>query len=331
MDGLWENIMANKLRFTLPILAVIISLGFIGIAQAVPGGGDTEITEVMLNYEDGQITIIGSDFDDGADTNGPIVKLGGVPVFVDTFAPDTINGVIDLVNDFPIPGDFLLVVEPDYRKAKTAELMLTVSAPGQDGTPGADGVDGAPGEDGEDGATGPAGPQGPAGQNSGSCSVAEDPPFTFTMICPDGSVAVWTGVFVPKACSYEVTLVDWTELPPPSDYPGYYFQGFTWQINLAWSGISYGSELIVEWLVDTNSNVLGGLPYDYYYSEKSGELTIVPPELSHNAMTAETKYVDGSTSAVMEMDYYLVTLDGYEMDPPSDFVMDGITCTPATP
>jgi hypothetical protein len=73
MDGLREIIMANKLRFTLPILAVIISLGFIGILQAAPSSS-TEVIEVQINYNDNQLTILGNGLSDGV--TKPIVTLG---------------------------------------------------------------------------------------------------------------------------------------------------------------------------------------------------------------------------------------------------------------
>ena len=131
MDGPWEIIMTIKLRFTLSILAAIISLGFIGITQAAPGGGASEILEAHVDYDGGQLIIVGTGFDDGASTNVPIVTLGGhllSGVNIIDIDPnlDTIQGNIDLITLFPSPGDHLLVVDPNFKKSKIAELTITL-------------------------------------------------------------------------------------------------------------------------------------------------------------------------------------------------------------
>jgi hypothetical protein len=133
MDGLEEKIMAIKLRFALPVLAAIISLGFIGITRAAPGGGVSEILEVDVDYELGRLTIEGTGFDDGTALNEPIVTLGGylltdvIFTHLDpTIGPDTIQGDIDLESLFLVTGDYLLIVDPNVKKAKTSELILTI-------------------------------------------------------------------------------------------------------------------------------------------------------------------------------------------------------------
>jgi microcystin-dependent protein len=68
-------------------------------------------------------------------TNAPIVTLGGTPLDpVELIDDNTIQGEIDLAGF--VPGDYLLVVDPNSKRSKSAEFMLTlgVSIPGSDTT-----------------------------------------------------------------------------------------------------------------------------------------------------------------------------------------------------
>lgn len=125
--------MVIKLRFVLPLLVAITSLVCIGTTQAAPGGGASEILEVDVDYELGQLTIVGTGFDNGTAVNDPIVTLDGHLLtevhFIDldpTIGNDTIQGNIDLESLFPFTGNYLLIVDPNYKGAKTSEMMLSI-------------------------------------------------------------------------------------------------------------------------------------------------------------------------------------------------------------
>ena len=172
MDGLWEIIMAKKLRITLPILAAFLLLGLCNApAFAAKGGNkpqDIVITEVLVRpaykweelcLTDGLVVneiieINGADFPDlSLGEPDPVVTLGNYDdsLIICGSTPDIILAICPtyVVSDFGIghyecfdDGDFLLTV---YTVSSEANYDLTIGAVGKEGPPGAEGPAGPPG------------------------------------------------------------------------------------------------------------------------------------------------------------------------------------------
>jgi len=113
--------MFNRKVFVALFIAIPVSV----LAQGGPaGGGTTEITEVIPNYGDSELTIMGSSLSDGSAT--PSVELGGKVLNVTSFDANSIVADANL-NSF-VAGDYLLRVDPNFKKGKSVQTLLTLGS-----------------------------------------------------------------------------------------------------------------------------------------------------------------------------------------------------------
>jgi hypothetical protein len=178
-----EAIMNLKVAF----YAGLIIIAGIFYAQpalgAKPPGGHLNIVEVMLDFDNEVITIIGEDFDFG---DPLVVTLGGVDISNHCNAwfdplPHLIN-----CNFMPTSGDYLLTVSTGNGQSQGDEYDLTIGAVGPQGPQGEPGQPGGPG------------PQGPPGVPP---TALED---TQLAVC-----ALWTEAALPEMpgfCPAETSL-----------------------------------------------------------------------------------------------------------------------------
>jgi hypothetical protein len=132
MDGHEEITMANKLRFTLPVLAAFLFVGVAPIMQAASGGiGGPKIIAAIPDYDLDVLIIYGTGLHNGE--TRPIVTIADV----DRKVSVTEDGEV-LVHDLNLisPGDYLLVLRPDHRVNVKAEMMVTLGAAGPPGSAG---------------------------------------------------------------------------------------------------------------------------------------------------------------------------------------------------
>jgi hypothetical protein len=92
-----------------------------------------QIVEVIPDYDLGELSILGNSLAEDSDTP-PVVELDGFALNVTSWSDNLIQAQADL--EALIPGDYLLVVIPNYRNAQRTELHLTLGAVGPAGPPG---------------------------------------------------------------------------------------------------------------------------------------------------------------------------------------------------
>jgi hypothetical protein len=123
-----------------------------------PTNKELIITEVVVDFNAGEITITGENFDNG-DT--PTVLLGDYLTPL-TLVSTTANEIVAELPSVP-DGDYLLAVYTGNGVIHYDEYDLTIGAVGPQGLQGDTGPTGPQGPQGLQGDTGPIGPQGPQG------------------------------------------------------------------------------------------------------------------------------------------------------------------------
>jgi hypothetical protein len=139
-------------------LVFALQLAVVGRASA---DGEPRILAVVPDSSAGptQLTVMGEDFG----TLKPSVALESIPLTVVTFGPTSVSA---LLPTGLAPGSYLLTLQRNGQKQKTAEFHVALGAIGPKGEKGDPGVTGPPGPAGPSGPAGPVGqtgPQGPAG------------------------------------------------------------------------------------------------------------------------------------------------------------------------
>lgn len=117
-----------KIKFALTAMLVIIVIGLFTTLNAAPGGGSTDIIEVLVDYDNNELSILGSHLSDGV--TEPIVTLGSEVLTFDSVGDYDAGLIIAQVSDIEayLPGDYLLTVDPMFKSSKPAEMMLSLGA-----------------------------------------------------------------------------------------------------------------------------------------------------------------------------------------------------------
>jgi hypothetical protein len=122
MDGHEEITMAKKLRYMLPVLAAFLFMGFVSPLNAAQ---EVKITAVITDYDSGQLSIRGGGL---SDVDEPAIKLGGIKLTIASWNANEI--VANVAFSTYELGTYLLVVDPNYKRANKLEMMITVGAEG---------------------------------------------------------------------------------------------------------------------------------------------------------------------------------------------------------
>lgn len=94
--------------------------------RAAPGGKVvTETVEIIPDYNNGELTIMGIDLSDGVAP--PNVELGGFILNVTSF--DSISVVADANLNAFLPGDYLRVLNPNSKQGTTVQALLSLGNP----------------------------------------------------------------------------------------------------------------------------------------------------------------------------------------------------------
>lgn len=175
-----------------------------------PTNKELIITEVVVDFNAGEITITGENFDNG---ETPTVLLGNDLTPLTLVGTPTANAIVAVLPTVP-DGDYLLAVYTGNGVIHYDEYDLTIGAVGPTGPTGPTGPQGIQGDigptgsagvPGADGATGATGPTGPAGTfNPGSlymksellsgnwgtlcCDDLNDIPISVSCSCWDDSI-----------------------------------------------------------------------------------------------------------------------------------------------
>lgn len=206
----WKTVMTAGSAFLLA--GALYAIGTTAAQAANPPGGHLNISEVMLDFDDNSMTIIGEDFGFGDPLTVTLGNYGDISDKCVAYLEDIPQFI---VCDFlPGEGDYLLTVFTKDGQSHGDEYDLTIGAvgpigpqgikgpagvdgddgdDGDQGPPGIDGNQGPPGVDGNAGADGAPGPQGPAGLRglSGAdeelrdtvCSLYEELDLGIPVIC----------------------------------------------------------------------------------------------------------------------------------------------------
>jgi hypothetical protein len=133
------------------ILSILLGTA---LSQTVSAKQNAYISEVIPDYAQNRIYVVGRDFGDGEEA--PEVFLGGSLLNIETFGDQFLVGVVDFDNF--VPGDYELLVAPAGQDTGSDSILLTIGAVGPTGPKGEKGDQGLPGE------TGAAGPRGEKGE-----------------------------------------------------------------------------------------------------------------------------------------------------------------------
>ena len=126
--------MRAKPKLPLLVLAAILVTGVAGTTVAAPASKNPpQVIEVIPDYELGELSILGHLLAEDSPTP-PVVELDGSALTVIDWSENLIQAQADL--DALVPGDYLLVVIPNYPKAVAIELSLTLGAVGPEGAQG---------------------------------------------------------------------------------------------------------------------------------------------------------------------------------------------------
>ncbi|HWP91296.1 MAG TPA: IPT/TIG domain-containing protein [Thermodesulfobacteriota bacterium] len=127
--------------------------------SSTPVEGGVTINEVLVDFEDETITIMGTNFTPASDLTVTLGEFGVLNIV--TSSSNLI--VVEFPSQGLLAGDYLLTVSTGSSQSKTEDYSLTIGAVGPQGEPGPEGPQGPQGERGPQGAQGPVGPQGPPG------------------------------------------------------------------------------------------------------------------------------------------------------------------------
>ena len=119
--------MAKKLFVVLPILAAFLFMDFISPVYSAPDNSSTEIVAVLPNYDSGQLIIRGSGL---SDVDAPIIELGGFLLPITSWSDTEITAELDPSN-YAL-GEYLLVVDPNFKRSKKVQTMISLGAEGPD-------------------------------------------------------------------------------------------------------------------------------------------------------------------------------------------------------